>query len=50
MVSQASSSAVHYLAVLMTVMDADAPPLDLILVPGVAFDKDCNRVCYHFIF
>lgn len=32
---------------LMTVMDPAAPPLDLILVPGVAFDAHCNRVGYH---
>lgn len=25
-------------------LDIDADPLDVILVPGVAFDKDCNRV------
>lgn len=31
-------------AKLMTVMDASAPDLDLILVPGVAFDAHCNRV------
>lgn len=29
---------------LMTVMDATAPDLDVILIPGVAFDKECNRV------
>lgn len=27
-----------------SVMDMGAPDLDLILVPGVAFDADCNRV------
>jgi hypothetical protein len=25
-------------------MDTQAEPLDLILLPGVAFDEDCNRV------
>lgn len=31
---------------LTSVMDSDAAPLDVILVPGVAFDKDCNRVSF----
>lgn len=32
--------------VLTAVLDGDAAPLDVILVPGVAFDKDCNRVSF----
>lgn len=36
----------HASYVLTPVMDADAAPLDVILVPGVAFDKDCNRVSF----
>ena len=27
----------------------DTPPLDLVLLPGVAFDRDCNRVSSWFI-
>ena len=26
------------------VMDTDIDPLDLVLLPGVAFDENCNRV------
>jgi len=33
------------LRTLMVVMDTQAQPLDLILLPGVAFDGECNRVC-----
>ena len=32
------------LSPLTIVMDSDSAPLDLILLPGVAFDTECNRV------
>ena len=34
-------------ACLTIVFDRTAEPLDVILLPGVAFDQDCNRVSPH---
>jgi len=37
------------LSPLTIVMDSGSAPLDLILLPGVAFDTECNRVSRPFL-